>query len=245
MSETEKVTPKKRVRKERVPEADPGLWEDFVTTRNPETRDILIMHYQPLVHATARAIGKSVGWKFTQRELVSNGQIGLIKAVDTYDPTVGPFKKLASTLIWGSIIDQMRHSDWLPRKYRVEQRTLQEVGDQYGYSLSTKELAEKVGWTEEKVREVLVLTTRADFYYFNVGRNIRGLPTETQGLDILQAFTDAFEKLTQIQQVILALRYYGKIPLFDVGELLGVRNVSEEHGAAVEALFDAVVEVAQ
>lgn len=222
-----------------IPEADKELWEEYVYNGSMDARDELIIHYQPLVHATARNIGKRVGWKCPHVDLVSHGQAGLIKAVDNYNPEIGPFKKLASTLIFGAIIDELRSQDWLPRKYRMAQRELQKIGDTHGY-LPTKELAEKVGWEESEVREVLVMANRAEVGPMNpsVGA-IPGVDTHTDIVDVVLA---AFDRLTFQKQVIIALRYFGKVPLTEIGLIVGSAVVSDLHSEAVLAIFDEVLE---
>lgn len=222
-----------------IPEADMALWHQYLDEGDQQARDELILHYQPLVLATARMVGRRIGWRATQEELVSSGQPGLIKAVDSYDPERGVFKKFASTYIFGGMIDALRRGDWLPRKFRAAQKEIQRAADVLG-DYTIKEMADYLGWEEDEVSEVLVNTSRAEVGTLPENSDI--LPQEDAGRDILLVFLKVFDQLPFHQQLIIALRYYGDSTLSEVGRIIPKVLVSREHNDAIQTIFTGVQE---
>ena len=84
----------------------------------------LVLHYQYLVEAIARKLEHRLPSYLEDDELLSLGQIGLLKALGKYDPEQGAFSKYASAVIWGAIIDGLRANDFAPRGLRKQQRDL-------------------------------------------------------------------------------------------------------------------------
>jgi len=92
------------------------LWMEFVRTRRPELRDELIIAYTPLVRSAVSRLGIPSTSLLDQDDLVSYGVIGLINAIDRFDPSRGiRFETFAVARIRGAVIDQLRTLNWLPR----------------------------------------------------------------------------------------------------------------------------------
>ena len=92
------------------------IWAEFVTTRRPELRDRLIIEYAPLVRFVVGRLGIPPTSMLEADDLISYGMIGLITAVDRFDPSRGVrFEAFASSRIRGAVIDQLRALNWLPR----------------------------------------------------------------------------------------------------------------------------------
>src|SRR5436853_4947165 len=92
------------------------IWLEFVRTRRPELRDELIIASTPLVRSVGSRLGIPSTSLLDQDDLVSYGVIGLINAIDRYDPSRGiRFETFAVARIRGAVIDQLRTLNWLPR----------------------------------------------------------------------------------------------------------------------------------
>ena len=101
-----------------------GLWDEFRTTACPEAREALVQQYLSLVHFVARRMSTRIA-SVEYDELVSAGNIGLLSAVEAYDPSRGSaFSTYAVPRIRGAILDELRRSDWLPRSSRARARRL-------------------------------------------------------------------------------------------------------------------------
>ncbi len=97
---------------------DEALWAAHKTGCR-EARARLIADHVPLVHYLARRIHHFPGGVVGHEDLVGFGMIGLIDAVDRFDPDRGvPFATFASPRIRGAIQDELRRVDWLPRRLR-------------------------------------------------------------------------------------------------------------------------------
>ena len=86
-----------------------SIWEQFVQNNSPELRHTLITAYAPLVRFVVGRLGIPSTGLLETEDLVSYGMIGLINAIDRYDPSRGVrFEAFASVRIRGAVIDQLR-----------------------------------------------------------------------------------------------------------------------------------------
>ena len=101
------------------------LWEEYVKTKDSETRDKLILTYAPLVKIVAGRLSIYLGYNVEYDDLVGYGIFGLIDAIDKFDYGKGvKFETYASLRIRGSILDQIRKMDWIPRSLRQKQKKM-------------------------------------------------------------------------------------------------------------------------
>ncbi len=97
-----------------------------------------------------------LGQNVEYEDLVSYGIFGLIDAVDKFDYTKGiKFETYASLRIRGSILDQIRKMDWIPRSLRQKQKkidnALASLETRLGRNATELELAEEIGISEEEL----------------------------------------------------------------------------------------------
>ena len=96
-----------------------SLWLDYRRSRGKELRDRLILMYSPLVKYVAGRLGSGLPAHVDESDLVSYGLLGLIGAIERYDPERDvKFETYALARIRGSIIDELRALDWVPRSVR-------------------------------------------------------------------------------------------------------------------------------
>lgn len=95
------------------------LWRGFNVTRSEELRNRLILEYVPLVEAIAERICARLPAEFELDDLIQAGFFGLKDAVESFDQERGvKFETYASPRIRGSILDELRRMDWVPRLVR-------------------------------------------------------------------------------------------------------------------------------
>ena len=95
-----------------------GLWRRF---RNGELgcRNTLWEAYLPQVHAIAKRVHNNLCGKVGMDDLVSSGTIGLLHAINTFDPGRGTkFEMFCDLRIRGAMFDEVRSMDWVPRLVR-------------------------------------------------------------------------------------------------------------------------------
>ena len=103
-----------------------ALWLEFARTKDKALRDRLILTYAPLVKYVAGRLGSGLPAHVDEGDLVSYGLLGLIGAIERYDPTRDiKFETYAISRIKGAIIDELRALDWVPRSVRSRAREIE------------------------------------------------------------------------------------------------------------------------
>lgn len=101
------------------------LWEEYQKNPSAELREKIIIEYAPLVRVVAGRLSMYLGYNVEYEDLVSYGIFGLIDAIDKFDRGKDvKFETYASLRIRGSILDQIRKMDWIPRTVRQNARKL-------------------------------------------------------------------------------------------------------------------------
>lgn len=217
-------------------------WKQFLATRDPQTRDWLIEDYRGLIFLTARRMLPYDSHWIDRDDLTGAGMIGLIRAVDRFDPSLGfPFETLAIDLIRGSLRDWLRREDPMGRTFRTRQRALIAMGDtlhrQRGQEPSEEECAAALGWSAED----LALVKRREAFSRPSSLDVPGdsededdlfvdtLVSDTPPLDTgllaeerSVALKGAIEKLTPRQQVAITRYYLHEEPIQRIAAVLNV-----------------------
>ena len=98
------------------------------TAQNTSSREELIISFHPLVRTIACRMARRLPPSVDVDEMINVGMLGLIDAVDRFDPERGvPFKSYAEIRIQGAMIDALRHDDWIPRSVRRKANHLEET----------------------------------------------------------------------------------------------------------------------
>src|ERR671916_2110313 len=99
------------------------LWREYKRSGDRALRDRLILTYAPLVKYVAGRLGSGLPAHVEEGDLVSYGLLGLISAIERFDPEREiKFETFAIARIKGSIIDELRSLDWVPRSVRSKAR---------------------------------------------------------------------------------------------------------------------------
>ena len=120
-------------------------------------RDRLILDEIPRVRIIARRVHERLPSHVDLEDLVSDGMLGLLNAVDGFDPGKGTFKTYAACKILGSILDSLRRADWASRGTRKTSKAISIARDELGMLLqrtpTEEEIAEHLGIPVEDLRE--------------------------------------------------------------------------------------------
>src|SRR5712691_8408219 len=135
-----------------------------------EQVEALIQDYAPLVKYVAQRLACRLPASICLDDLISAGVLGLMDAIEKYDPTRGTtFKTYAELRIRGAMLDELREWDWVPRSVRQKEHALThayaELERQQGRPADDEEVAAFLGldratfadWLSE-VRGVSVLS---------------------------------------------------------------------------------------
>src|SRR6202789_4634959 len=100
------------------------------------TKEKLIMEYAPLIKFIAQKIAVRLPSNIELDDLISSGVIGLMDAIEKYDPTRdNKFKTYAEFRIRGAILDELRAQDWVPRSVRDKSKLLDRTYSQLEQSM--------------------------------------------------------------------------------------------------------------
>ena len=106
----------------RIADADmKDVWADYKKAPTDALRDVLLEKYLPLVRYVAERLSHSLPSFVEVDDLASMGIFGLFDSIDRFDPGMGvKFKTYAMNRIRGSILDELRSLDWVPRLVRIK-----------------------------------------------------------------------------------------------------------------------------
>jgi RNA polymerase sigma factor FliA len=134
------------------------LWRDYRKSKDQGVRDRLILTYAPLVKYVAGRLGSGLPAHVDENDLVSYGLLGLIGAIERYDPARDiKFETYAIARIKGAIIDELRALDWVPRSVRSRareiERAIAELEAKLGTAPTDEQIAQKIGITVEELED--------------------------------------------------------------------------------------------
>jgi len=235
-----------------------SLWLEFRRSGDKALRDRLILTYAPLVKYVAGRLGSGLPAHVDEGDLVSYGLLGLISAIERYDPARDiKFETYAIVRIKGAIIDELRALDWVPRSVRSRareiERAIAELEAKLGRAPNDDEIAGKIGISVDELDESLSDISRSSIAALDElwavsgeGDQVSLLDTieDTSGprpadvldeTDLRETLADAIARLPEREKLVITLYYYEELTLREIGEVLGVTEsrISQLHTKAV------------
>ena len=234
------------------------LWLEFRRTNDKAIRDRLILTYAPLVKYVAGRLGSGLPAHVDEGDLVSYGLLGLIGAIERYDPGRDiKFETYAIARIKGAIIDELRALDWVPRSVRSRareiERAIAELEAKLGTAPTDEEIAAKIGITVAELEDSLTDISRSSIAALDELWSVSGEGDQVSLLDTIEdttgprpaevldetemreALADAIARLPEREKLVVTLYYYEELTLREIGEVLGVTEsrVSQLHTKAI------------
>ena len=235
------------------------LWREYRRSGDKSVRDRLILTYAPLVKYVAGRLGSGLPAHVDEGDLVSYGLLGLIGAIERFDPAREiKFETYAITRIKGAIIDELRALDWVPRSVRARARDIEraigELESKLGRAPDDEEIAAAVGISAGELEESLSEISRSSIAALDelwtvsgeTGDQVSLLDTieDTEGpnpqealaqTELREALGEAIARLPEREKLVVTLYYYEELTLREIGEVLGVTEsrVSQLHTKAI------------
>jgi RNA polymerase sigma factor for flagellar operon FliA len=230
------------------------LWQSYITNRKPDTKEKLIIHYAPLVKYVAGRLAMHIGQHVEYDDLIGYGIFGLIDAIDKFDPEKGvKFETYASLRVRGSIIDNIRKLDWVPRTLRQKNKQVDQaytqLEDTLGRPPTDQELADKLEMPLDEAQElmrksaVLGLVSLDDFLEQNYETSfnyLTGNPHDspenhTEKMERQHMLAEAINKLSEKEKLVVSLYYFEDLTLKEISSIMKVSEsrVSQIHSKAV------------
>ncbi len=237
--------------------SDADIWQRWIEKREQPVKDELVLRYLKVVEQVAGRMKIGLPDSMTMDELVNSGIIGLIGAIDHFEPERGfKFETYAVNRIRGSILDCLRDYDWMPRSIRSKTRSLEtalvKLEGQLGRVPLDEEIADELeldldGYyallDEVKVASILSLDQPIpgdEGEMSTLGDLLEDEDAEDADTTILWNEARDLAKrlikgLSQQERLVIALYYYEELTLREVGEVLGISEsrVSQVHSKVI------------
>lgn len=199
----------------------------------------LVTQHAPLVKRIAYHLMNRLPPNVQADDLIQAGMIGLLEASRNYDPSQGAsFETYAGIRIRGSMLDEIRRSDWTPRsvhrKARVVAEAMRTIENEHGRDARDVEVAEELGMTLKEYHAILQDASGCRIFSLDeltaVGDVMRGEaggvhagPYEGLQKDAFkEALAQEIAGLPERERLVMALYYDEELNLREIGQILGV-----------------------
>jgi len=227
-------------------------WKVFQNTRDVELRNQILLNYVHLLkHIVARMMPSYRNY-VEYDDLFSYGLLGLMDAIEKFDPRKGiKFETYASLRIRGSIIDEVRKLDWIPRSTRKKSKMIEEgyrqLEQQLGRPPTDEEAASHLRMTVEEFRKALDETASFHLLSFEeiiqdavainrLSQSSFGSPEESfQEKEIKEYLALCIDQLSDREKLVITLYYFEELTLKEIGRVLEVTEsrISQIHSKAL------------
>jgi len=219
----------------------------------PQGREDAV-RYLPFVRRIAGRLARGLPSHIAMDDLVSAGMIGLLDALDRFDPAKGQrFESYAEFRVRGAILDDLRRWDLMARDARLEskriQRAIAALTQRLGRNPEEDELAGHLEVSVETLRTTLQKLGNVQVVSIEdlSRRDPDGWAGGTSGDDPFEhallaeareKLAEAIPKLPQRLRMALTLYYHEKLPVKDIAALMGVTEsrISQMMSEAVHHL---------
>ncbi len=229
-------------------------------TGDTKIREKILLHYLQLARQIAGRMIISLPKSVELEELISVGLMGLVKAIDRFDPAVGvKFETYAIPRIKGAIFDSLREMDWAPRSIRAKARQIEEAVQKltakFGRTPDDRELSEALGLDIDTFYQALddtsivTMMSLDDNMTSKHGESLNLFDLveadETDGPvfgverdELKKATIKAIKQLSEQERLVIALYYYEELTLKEIGAVLEISEsrVSQIHTKAILSL---------
>ena len=222
------------------------IWIQYKASGDPHLRERLILTYAPLVKYVAGRLGTGLPAHVEEGDLVSYGLLGLMNAIERYDPGRDiKFETYAISRIKGAIIDELRSMDWVPRSVRSRAREIEraivELENKLHRPPADEEIAKALGISEDEFQDNLTAISRSSVAALDELWTISSSGGDTVSLidtlqdpnaddpslemtrtEVRESLATAIGKLPDREKTVITLYYYDELTLREIGEVLGV-----------------------
>ena len=239
------------------------LWNEYKFGGNEEAREKLITDFVPIVNTIARRLEIYASSSYGFEDLVSVGLMGLLDAIEKFQPGKGAiFKTYAWHRIRGAILDEIRALDWVPRSIRDKasqlEKAYQTVRQRTGRAAEEFEVAEELGISQEQLQETLAQVGCTSIL------TIEDLMTDEENEEIVndwladpyavdvqeqvelqenkEILAESIDQLPEKEKLVVSLYYNEEATMQEISLILGITvgRVSQLHSSAIVRLRNAL-----
>ena len=231
-------------------------WRRFKAGRDSKARATIIDNYSYLVKITAGRVVTNLPPNLDREDLYTAGSMGLIKAVDQFDPgRQVKFETYAIALIRGAILESLREEDWVPRSVRERSKTLEktffELEVKLGSPPTEVQVADQLGITPGELSQMMADTGRGSvmslddvilgsdggerLHLSDVVADDTSPVADVEVRERIRQLGTAIDRLPERERLVIALYYYEGLTFKEIGKVLSVSEsrVYQLHTQAV------------
>lgn len=199
-------------------------------------RNQMIEQYLPLVKKIAGSVIRNHSHQLDYDDLVTAGVLGLIQAIENYDPGYEvSFAGYCQLRVRGAMYDELQRLDWVPRHVRRQQKEIEQarmrLEGQFNRPPQAREIAEEIEMPLERLRSRQQKNTTAKMVSLSsfVGEDNSDSDLCDVRCDLPEADIESDESLneftkglTKMEQLILTLYYKEELNMQQIGMLRGI-----------------------
>lgn len=234
------------------------LWNQYERRPTKRVRTQLIEHYVGLVDNVASSVAFKLPKTVERDDLVSAGYLGLMDAVDKFEPSRGlKFETYAVNRVRGAMLDELRLNDWVPRSVRSRNRQMdtaaQGLQEQFGRPADDQEIADELDVDISKVRADRA--SAASSRMVPLDQMVSSNSDSEDSMMLMDILSDERDDITHLdglfdstveavglkdgrEAIVISLYYYEGLTLAEIGRVLGVTEsrVCQIHTKAISDL---------
>jgi RNA polymerase sigma factor FliA len=235
------------------------LWKEYKESGSKVAKDKLLVEYAHLVKYVVGRIAINLPASVSRDDLTSAGILGLIKAVETFEPERGfKFETYAGHKVRGAVLDELRALDWVPRSVRQKSRELQrtyaKLENELGRMPYDDEVCEAMGVTQQEFEDIL--SDVAPTTIISLEEAMPDRSTDAKELRIIDTIEDpggdnplrelgfnevktilkeTIANLPEKEKLVIALYHYEELTLKEIGVVMDISEsrVSQIHSKAI------------
>lgn len=244
------------------------LWENWLSSHNPEAANELIKNYMYLVTFHVERIASHLPKNVNKDDLKSFGLMGLYDALKKFEPSRDlKFDTYSSFRIRGAIIDGLRKEDWLPRSIREKTKKIEQVSQQleqlHQRRPTSSEIAKELGMTAQEVEmhtkdslfaNILSIEEKPKDGFSDhkegIGYSIADETDATPDGHLIKKEINvelamSIKSLNENEQMVISLFYNDELTLTEIGQVLDLTTsrISQIHKKAIFKLKKTLAKV--
>jgi len=234
------------------------VWFEYKRNQDIRRRHEIFLKYMGLVKYVVRKMIKNYPQALEEADLYQIGIIGLSEAIERYDPEYGiKFETYAIPRIKGSIIDELRRLDWIPRSLRAKLNTMREksveLEQKFSGNYTEEEMANGLGiemknlnnWKRDINSGTLYSldkpfddSNKQNLYDIVEDEDYIKADEQIEEEEMKRVLLKAIKKLPEKTRLAITLYYYEKLTFKEIGKILNVSEsrISQIHSETMAKL---------
>jgi len=228
------------------------LWKSYKESDDLKAKEALIISYISLVKTIAGRLYNTYNAHVEYDDLVGYGVIGLLDAIEKYDYKLGnKFETYANIRIRGSIVDQLRSLDWIPRsmrqKYKLLEKATKKLQNIHGMDIKDEDLAKEMNMSIKELSELMHQVSTfsvvsldekiSENSNISIQEDRKEETPEAQLMDIetKRMLKEMIGKLPEKEQRIIELYYYSELTYKEIAKIMSISEsrISQLHTKAI------------